>query len=147
VSWIVQQRNRRTGRVTYQSKVSGVGESRTPDKAKTWADRAEAERWAAMIRSTYERSIFDVEVTVQPAPPPRGTRYIPNDVLGIQVAGRPVNLGVNGVFVDCIDCGRRDRLDGDNVERVTDDEARDFFETHGWTVTPTRCPDHARMPR
>jgi hypothetical protein len=62
--WVIRFRNRRTGRVTYDSKVPGVFESRTLDKARLWPDKARAERIADIRRRDYERSVFDVEVTV-----------------------------------------------------------------------------------
>lgn len=81
---------------------------------------------------------------------PRATRYIENDSLGIMVAGRVCNFGINGIFVDCIECGRRDRIaptsgsERDATERISDDHAEAIFRSRGWTVGPTRCPDHAR---
>jgi hypothetical protein len=81
---------------------------------------------------------------------PVGVRYIENDCLGIAMAQVTFSLPVNGIFVHCTTCGRRDRLAGDATKRMTSEKAIAIFEDRGWTVKrpggrrsqPTRCPDH-----
>lgn len=70
-------------------------------------------------------------------------RYIESDILALAGAGRNFNFGDRrGIWVDCIKCGRRDRLDGNDTEQITDEAAQRIFENHGWSVGPTLCPDH-----
>lgn len=70
-------------------------------------------------------------------------RYIERDeahLYRMMVAGRECVFGYpNGIWVDCIACGRRDRLTAD--ESMSDEQARLRFERKGWSVRPTRCPD------
>lgn len=85
---------------------------------------------------------------------PRDTRYIENDTDGgIQMAqvvfgGTPI-----GIWVDCIECDRRDRIAPvrgtgyDATEAMSIDHAEAIFRDHGWTVSPTRCPDDAKFRR
>ena len=81
---------------------------------------------------------------------PVGVRYIENDLLGIQMAQVTFSLPRNGIWVDCVRCGRRDRLAGDATARMTEEKARAIFEDKGWTVKRpgprqscrTLCPEH-----
>lgn len=73
-------------------------------------------------------------------------RYIERDeahLYRMMVAGRECVFGhTTGVWVDCMGCGRRDRLTGDVVTMSTV-EAKRRFREKGWTIKPTRCPDCA----
>lgn len=49
----------------------------------------------------------------------------------------------SGIWVDCMTCGRRDRLTGTATVHITNDAAQKIFESKGWSVLPTRCPLHS----
>lgn len=73
-------------------------------------------------------------------------RLIQNDCLGIVCGGGTIFANpVSGVWVSCIECGRRDRFTGTDgqIDRLTDAKAIKKFEGLGWTVRPTLCPEHA----
>lgn len=76
---------------------------------------------------------------------PKGVRYVESDLLGIMVAGRVCSGGWRGIAVTCVICGRRDRLAAEDQQvliDMSDGEAQEIFEARGWTVSPTRCPEH-----
>jgi len=62
--------------------------------------------------------------------------------MGMMVGGTPVFQSMRGIWVDCIECGRRDAMrDRDySLRAMSTDEARRIFTEHGWTIKPTRCP-------
>ena len=75
---------------------------------------------------------------------PKGVRYVTNAMLGIQMAQVVATREPNGIWVDCVECGRRDILTGYRgaLQQIPDDEAAAIFRGHGWTVLPTLCPEH-----
>lgn len=80
------------------------------------------------------------------APLPSGVRYVAHDSSagGIQMAQVTYRGEPNGIWLDCIDCGRRDRLTGDETRYLPDSAAREAFIERGWTIQPTRCPSCAQ---
>jgi hypothetical protein len=49
------------------------------------------------------------------------------------------------IFADCMLCDKSIMLRFDSseeVDAVSDDEAHKTFEAAGWTIGPTRCPQH-----
>ncbi len=76
---------------------------------------------------------------------PEGVRYVERDLLAINMAQGSWAGEWRGIAVTCVCCGRCDRLASRNQEvlrNMSDAEARRVFESHGWTVSPTRCPEH-----
>lgn len=52
--------------------------------------------------------------------------------------------GPEYAVVTCVVCGREAR--SDDSEGVSDAELTREFEARGWTVKPTRCPEHVGVP-
>ena len=72
--------------------------------------------------------------------------YEANVLLALAGAGNNFSERKRGVWVDCVVCGRRDALRGDDALALSDDEATVVFESHGWSVLPTLCPEHKETP-
>jgi hypothetical protein len=71
-------------------------------------------------------------------------------ILGIQSGGGVCFGGSNMIFADCMCCDTSIMLRFDlatEVSAVSDAEARRIFEAAGWTISPTRCPEHAKTVR
>lgn len=78
---------------------------------------------------------------------PSGVRYLTDCDRPIAVGGLPGGYreSVNGIWVDCTGCGRRDRIAGewggtDRTPDITGETAHAVFIGKGWTVRPTLCP-------
>lgn len=78
---------------------------------------------------------------------PTGARYVENAPYGIATGGGSVVFGgTSGVFVECIECSRRDAIQPFMLaNKLSDVQATEVFNEHGWTVTPTLCPDCAGL--
>ena len=72
--------------------------------------------------------------------------YVANDILGLQMAQVTFAPRPRNIWVDCIGCGRRDRLAGDDTERMSDNHAAKLFRSRGWSIKPTRCPGCRSLP-
>lgn len=69
--------------------------------------------------------------------------------IGIQAGGGMAFGGSNMIFADCVLCDTSIMLRFDSsheVDAMPDDEALHIFTEQGWTIKPTRCPEHADRP-
>lgn len=69
-------------------------------------------------------------------------RYTKNAARGLAMAQTGF-AEPRGIWVDCVKCGRRDQVTGDDTAAWSDARAKRFFAGKGWSVRPTECPDCA----
>ena len=71
---------------------------------------------------------------------PGTTYYEDFKELGMAIGGKVWFQPMQGIWVDCTACGRRDAMRGGDLSAMPNATAHTVFTEHGWTIKPTRCP-------